>query len=98
MAEEPSIAVLVERITNVQTTVSEIKTEMATKGDQVNTHDVISRIERALASEVTARQAGDEKNAARLQLVEDRMEARKYQFAISIVLAVASAIVGVFIR
>jgi glutathione S-transferase len=97
MAEEPSIAVIVERISNVQSTVSEIKSTMATKDDHSNTHALLGRIEVALAQEVTARTAAVQAVANRLQLVEDRLEARKYQFGASILLAVIGAIVGVFL-
>lgn len=98
MTDAPSNEVLVERIGNVQKSVDEIKNSMATKGDQRNTHDVIGRVELALATEVAARQTAVKEVATRLQLVEDRMEARKYQFGIAIALSVIGAIVGVLIR
>ncbi|TAJ46369.1 MAG: hypothetical protein EPO52_17705 [Herbiconiux sp.] len=98
MAEEPSIAVLVERISNVQKSVDDIKKDMATKGDQTNTHDVIGRVEVALANEVTARVTAVKEVAARLQLVEDRMEARKYGVGIAIVISVIGSVVGVIIK
>jgi glyceraldehyde-3-phosphate dehydrogenase/erythrose-4-phosphate dehydrogenase len=94
---QPSIEVLVERIGNVQATVTDIRSTMATKSDHGNTHDLIGRIEVALAQEVTARTAAVQAVANRLQLVEDRLEARKYQFGASILLAVIGAIVGVFL-
>ena len=94
MAEQPSIEVLVERITNVQTTVGEIKTDMATKVDQQNTHSVIGRVEVALAAEVTARTTAVKEVRDRLQVLEDKLEARKYQFGIAIAIGVISAFVS----
>lgn len=94
MAEEPSIAVLVERISNVQLTVTDIKSEMATKEDQQHIRTDIARVERVLAAETANRIASVKDVADRLQLVEDRQEARKYQFGIAIALAVIGAFVG----
>lgn len=104
MGDVPSIEVLVERIGNVQTDVSEIKTNMATRTDQAHVDQRIAALTGALEKEsaerkaaVTAeakeRAAADEKIAGRLQVVEDRMEARKYNVSISILLAgIASAL------
>lgn len=94
MAEQPSIEVLVERISNVQRTVSEIKSDMATKGDQKHTDDAIKALTAALAQEVANRTSAVKEVAERLQLVEDRQEARKYQFGIAIALAVIGAFVS----
>ena len=96
--EEPSTAVLVERIANLQASVNEIKNGMATKSDQINTHDVIARVEVALAQEAVARAAGDTKISDRLQLVEDRQEARKFQFAIAIAVGVLGIVFGLVER
>jgi hypothetical protein len=96
--EDTSNAVLVERIANVQASLNEIKADMATKTDQSNTHSIIGRVEIALAAEVTARVAGDTKISDRLQLVEDRQEARKFQFAIAIAVGVLGIVFGLVER
>ena len=95
MAEQPSIDVLVERIGNVQSDVSEIKTNMATKDDQKHTDDRIAEVVGALASERAERLAAVDKVSARLQLVEDRMETRKYSTYIAILLGALGSVFSV---
>lgn len=97
MAESPSTDVLVERIENLQKSVDKIESNMATKTDQANTHSLIGRIELALSQEVAARINSDDKLRDRLQFVEDRLEARKYQFGAAILLAIIGGVVGVFL-
>lgn len=97
MAESPSTDVLVERIENLQKSVDKIESNMATKTDQANTHSLIGRIELALSQEVTSRVTAVKEVATRLQLVEDRLEARKYQFGAAILLAIIGGVVGVFL-
>ncbi|WP_194383101.1 hypothetical protein [Microbacterium luteum] len=108
--EEPSVPVIVERIANLQSDVSEIKQNMATRTDQAHVDLRIEGLVGALASERAERIAAveaekqeriaaDEKEAnerkavaARLQTVEDRMEARKYNTGIAIILAAVGAV------
>lgn len=98
--------VLVERVRNIQADVSEIKTNMATKDDQKHTDDRISdlvgaiageRVERiaAVASEKQERVAADKATSDRLQLVEDRMEARKYSTYIAILLGALGSVFSI---
>lgn len=114
MAEEPSIPVIVERISNLQGDVTEIKQNMATRTDQAYIDDRIrgltGALERERAERVAAveaekqeRIAADKKEAEargkvadRLQVVEDRMEARKYNTGIAIILAAVSMVLGIF--
>lgn len=97
-AGEPSTDVLVERIANLQASVNDVKTNMATKSDQRNTDSLIGRVEVALATEIAARQTAVKEVADRLQLVEDRMEARKYGVGIAIILSVIGSVLGVIIK
>jgi IS30 family transposase len=102
---EPSMPVIVERIKNVQEDVSDIKRDMATKTDQAHIDQRIAGLTGALEKEAAERKAevaaerkervaGDEKIANRLQTVEDRMEARKYNVGIAIILAAIGAVLG----
>jgi len=121
--DEPSIPVLVERLSNLQDDVSEIKRNMATANDQRHTDEQIKGLVGALASERAERMAGLEAErtareraigtekreredadkaeanerkvvAGRLQVVEDRMEARKYNVGIAVALAVLGAVLA----
>lgn len=106
MAEEPSIPVIVERIKNVQEDVTEIKLNMATRTDQAHVDERIASLAASLAAEKAERVAAveaerkervaaDEKIATRLQLVEDRLENRKYNVMISILLSVVGVTLGI---
>lgn len=105
MGEEPSTPVIVERIKNVQEDVTEIKQNMATRTDQAHTDQRISdltgalekeRAERVAAVEAERKERRDEiaKVATRLQMVEDRMEARKYSTMSSVALSILGVILG----
>lgn len=107
MAEEPSIPVIVERIRNVQEDVTEIKLNMATKTDQAHIDARIAALTGALEKESAERKAEmsaerkerkeDVKGVReRLQVVEDRMEARKYNTGIAIILAVVGVALNIF--
>lgn len=113
MPEDPSIPVLVERIANIQSDVTEIKRDMATRSDQAHVDERIAGLVGALSAERAERIAaiavekqervdGDKAEAAarrkvsdRLQLVEDRLEARKYNVGIAILLAAFGSVLGV---
>lgn len=99
--------VIVERIRNVQDDVTEIKLNMATKTDQAHIDLRIANLTGALEKESAERKAEvsaerkerkeDVKDVRdRLQTVEDRMEARKYNTGIAIILAVVGAVISVF--
>jgi len=107
--DEPTTAVLVERIGNLQQSVNEVKRDMATKGDQRHTDETLTALTSALALERQERIAADEKEASartaaikpvadRLQLVEDRQEARKWQFLIAIGAAIMSPIIAIAVQ
>lgn len=106
MPEEPSIPVIVERIKNVQEDVTEIKLNMATRTDQAHVDQRIADLAGALAAEKAERIAAveaerkervtaDEKIAGRLQLVEDRLESRKYNVMISVLLSAVAVVLGI---
>jgi chromosome segregation ATPase len=105
MGEEPSIPVIVERIKNVQDDVTDIKNNMATKTDQAHIDARIASLTGALEKEAAERKAEVSaerkerkeevgKVAGRLQTVEDRMEARKYNTGIAIILSVVGVVLG----
>jgi len=90
MAEDPSIAVLVERIANVQSTVSDIEKKLDNFGgnyvplgiyniNQSNTAEYLKRVEKALADEITARQIADKANADLIALLKQSIEDAKAQ-------------------
>lgn len=108
MAEEPSIPVIVERIANVQSVVTDIKRDMATKTDQAHIDQRIANLTGALEKESAERKAEIEAESKerkddirsvrdRQQIVEDRMEARKYNTGIAIMLAVVGVLLN-FVR
>lgn len=100
---EIALARLDERTKGTADDVAEIKLNMATKTDQAHIDQRIAGLTGALEKEAaerkaavdverTERIAGDEKNAARLQVVEDRQEARKFHVLISIILSATAAV------
>lgn len=99
MGDTPtSNEVLVERIHNVQMDVRDIKTNMATKTDQANTDSRIAALVGSLEAEKAERIAAVKEVKDRLQIVEDRMESRKYNTGIAIAISVIGAILAVVLR
>jgi hypothetical protein len=95
MPEEPSIAVIVERVDNVKAVVDDIKLTMSTKSDQQHTDQAIVDLTAALAQERTERMASVKVVADRLQLVEDRQESRKYSTLAAGLVGAIALVVGV---
>lgn len=76
-SEQPSLEVLVERIGNVQSDVSEIKQSMATRNDQAVTERQLMELTAALAAERVERLRGIEKEqAARASAVAEEKRER----------------------
>lgn len=100
------VARLDERTRATAEDVADIKLHMATKNDQAHVDQRIAGLTGALEKETAERKAAIDAerkervvdvNAvrSRLQVVEDRLEARKYHVGISIILAAVAAGLGV---
>lgn len=104
-AEEPAVAIarMDGRLEGIERQLGTIQSNMATKEGAGALTGLVSDLRDALANERAERIAGDlnekterEKVAGRLQLLEDRMENRKYLAGTSIVIAVLGVILGLF--
>lgn len=80
------IAKLDGRLSGIEGQLLDIRDRMATREGAAGLASTIARVERVLAEEVAARTIAVNEVKNRLQLVEDRIEARKFQFGIAIAL------------